>query len=670
MHCPPPVVNPWMALLPPLLRRHKVVRDLEWVWTSPGVFSPRAAAARPPGLPDSTCAGVAASAECQHWLAALDREPAPLVAFLVEEHGHDSSTALGFYFAQLLEFWLRFCPGLGAQSLQINRPIKVGAQTVGQLKYLFQRPAFPGQCGPDRLHHWESSVKYFLRAAPSHVAAAVGAAAARLSPADAAGPLADPAGAARQDGLSASGSMVRRAAGGADPAALEALIEGWSGGDLDRAVDGSGKSPLHQAAWRGDPHNVVLLLERGAGVENISTGEFSYGKTALFFAITRSRDEVVSLLLEHGASARVVNNKGQTPLSLGASHLQPETLRKLAAHEEAEVRDASFSFCRQFLSKNDYLSRQAQDRPIGMAGNEREFPLGGSVAQLPSEPFRWASLRRSRCVFFLRLSQACLGKKHLFESERCCTPKELRFSADPRFMAAGPSDVVTPLCVNPTTRLSRKGNFERNNPVVSLPRQAPDATQLPAPSPPPPLSALPSPSAAAAGASSIDGSATVSIDEAAVADCSSSTLSQAIQQGATVEREKEKEGKEEGEEEAGSGAEMCLGLYVGPSLHENLAWRVAEAQRKMELAAPGGAGYAWLAQTGAKHAFFCAFSTTNDPSTKTGSGQTLGKHSKRDTRFSQQASSSQPPRHRRPSRSRSRSRGQGQGQGQQGKGWR
>jgi hypothetical protein len=33
---------------------------------------------------------------------------------------------------------------------------------------------------------------------------------------------------------------------------------------------------------------------------------------------------------------------------------------------------------------------------------------------------------------------------------------------------------------------------------------------------------------------------------------------------------------------------------VGPSLHENLAWRWVEAQRKMSLAQPGGLGWDWL----------------------------------------------------------------------------
>lgn len=112
-----------------------------------------------------------------------------------------------------------------------------------------------------------------------------------------------------------------------------------------RAVfDATGKSAIHHAAWRGDIENLKMLLDRGASIEAIATGEFSYGKTPLFFAITRSRDNIVLLLLERGASARIVNNKGQTPLSLGFSHLQDSTLQTLRTHEEAEVSSDCFTF--------------------------------------------------------------------------------------------------------------------------------------------------------------------------------------------------------------------------------------------------------------------------------------------------------------------------------------
>ena len=56
----------------------------------------------------------------------------------------------------------------------------------------------------------------------------------------------------------------------------------------------------------------------------------SYGKTPLFYATTRCRDEVVRLLLEHGAKTRVLNNKGQSVLSLASSHLRPAAVEARA----------------------------------------------------------------------------------------------------------------------------------------------------------------------------------------------------------------------------------------------------------------------------------------------------------------------------------------------------
>ena len=43
---------------------------------------------------------------------------------------------------------------------------------------------------------------------------------------------------------------------------MAALLDGWSGADIDCATDGSGKSPLHQAASRGRRRTVELLLDQ------------------------------------------------------------------------------------------------------------------------------------------------------------------------------------------------------------------------------------------------------------------------------------------------------------------------------------------------------------------------------------------------------------------------
>ena len=62
----------------------------------------------------------------------------------------------------------------------------------------------------------------------------------------------------------------------------------------------------------------------------------NYGKSALFFAITRNRDDIVVEFLKRGAKVKIVNNKGQTPLSLAVSHLLEETILLIEAAEEQQ----------------------------------------------------------------------------------------------------------------------------------------------------------------------------------------------------------------------------------------------------------------------------------------------------------------------------------------------
>ena len=57
----------------------------------------------------------------------------------------------------------------------------------------------------------------------------------------------------------------------------------------------------------------------------------------MFYAITRNRDAVVLHLLALGASVLLVNNKGQTPYSLGLSHLQPTTMRVIEQRERTQL---------------------------------------------------------------------------------------------------------------------------------------------------------------------------------------------------------------------------------------------------------------------------------------------------------------------------------------------
>ena len=141
-----------------------------------------------------------------------------------------------------------------------------------------------------------------------------------------------------------SAGALRRLAGGdgADaPAKLAAALndENWRVQEIEACKDASGKGPLHFAAWRGAPKNCEILIDAGCDVEAPATGEFSYGKTPLFFAVTRCRDATVLALLARGAATKIVNNKGQSVRALARSHLKPETYAAIVAAEEKDTRE-------------------------------------------------------------------------------------------------------------------------------------------------------------------------------------------------------------------------------------------------------------------------------------------------------------------------------------------
>lgn len=140
-----------------------------------------------------------------------------------------------------------------------------------------------------------------------------------------------------------SAGALRRLAGGDKddaPAKLSATLrdERWRVAEIEACKDGSGKGPLHFAAWRGSPKNVEILIDAGCDVEAPATGEFTYGKTPLFFAVTRCRDVTVRALLERGAATKIVNNKGQSVRAIAKSHLEKETYAAVVAAEETDER--------------------------------------------------------------------------------------------------------------------------------------------------------------------------------------------------------------------------------------------------------------------------------------------------------------------------------------------
>jgi len=88
---------------------------------------------------------------------------------------------------------------------------------------------------------------------------------------------------------------------------------------------------------RGNIENVRILLDYGADIDAISIGKGCYGKSAIFYAITRCRNDVVDLLLSYGANVSIINNKGQSPRSLAVSHLSSDLIIKICQQENQDL---------------------------------------------------------------------------------------------------------------------------------------------------------------------------------------------------------------------------------------------------------------------------------------------------------------------------------------------
>jgi len=143
-----------------LLRwRHKVVRDLAWVLASPHLLSDGQRGL--PVLGDWWCRDILA--QSQTWLDGLDAQPSPLLGWLA---GVRSVQRLGYYFAALLEYWVRFSPALVAvrvtgdtapdgPSVLTEQQVHSGLSgaVAGQIKAVFRHR--------DGLVHLESHIKLF-----------------------------------------------------------------------------------------------------------------------------------------------------------------------------------------------------------------------------------------------------------------------------------------------------------------------------------------------------------------------------------------------------------------------------------------------------------------------------------------------------------------------------
>ena len=206
----------------------------------------------------------------------------------------------------------------------------------------------------------------------------------------------------------ASPEEVRHAAGSQSLERLQRAVVGWTAYELDEELRRS-KSALHQAAWKGCLANVKFLVEElKCNVNGYSKAQYSYGKTAIFFALTQCRVDVVEYLLTvPHIKVTIVNNKGQSVRSLAASHNMPPSILNTIQRLEQQ---------QQPLNDNDNLNYDD-----------------------------WWNFRASHSD----------GWEY--------------GDVDPRFLdrPLRPDDVVSEHAINLTSKQSRPGGFARRNPPTT-----------------------------------------------------------------------------------------------------------------------------------------------------------------------------------------------------------
>lgn len=127
------------------------VRDLAWALGSPPLLQPD----DPDGhWPDAEWFRALFEGSAA-WFQALDRDPAPLEAWLAQGSGR----RLGGYFESLWGFWLSHSPDYTV--LQHNLPVRASGRTLGEFDLLVREE------GTQRVLHWELAVKFYLGQPPT-----------------------------------------------------------------------------------------------------------------------------------------------------------------------------------------------------------------------------------------------------------------------------------------------------------------------------------------------------------------------------------------------------------------------------------------------------------------------------------------------------------------------
>ena len=101
-----------------------------------------------------------------------------------------------------------------------------------------------------------------------------------------------------------------------------AVVNGGGGGVV---------APLHCAAWSGNIKAIELLIEAGADVNRVSTGDVSAGSTPLHWAASRNQLTSLNTLLAAGADPNIADARGQTPLYRAAWRLMASSVDAISA---------------------------------------------------------------------------------------------------------------------------------------------------------------------------------------------------------------------------------------------------------------------------------------------------------------------------------------------------
>ncbi|HSS22703.1 MAG TPA: ankyrin repeat domain-containing protein [Pyrinomonadaceae bacterium] len=97
------------------------------------------------------------------------------------------------------------------------------------------------------------------------------------------------------------------------------------------ARDADGSTPLHCATWKGHQNVVEVLLAHGADV-NLHNNNDHWGTTPLHAAAHANQRAIAELLIAHGADIHATNLNGRTPLAETEFHKAKPVANLLKQH--------------------------------------------------------------------------------------------------------------------------------------------------------------------------------------------------------------------------------------------------------------------------------------------------------------------------------------------------